>query len=673
VALTVWPDVPFADWKFFRVELATTGKALFEGWPEAQIQFGLNRNPEARTIGPSHDARCRFAVVEDGRPQWAALELSPDVGGIFFLDPALTSTQGTPPLPPHRMTAAIDFGTSNTFFAFSGPHGETVPLPIRNLSRTIFGQPAGTKVREQEVVSMSPPHRGFGGSGDLLPSELLVRDGGTQLEISKSRSEDWTPFLDYAIPSAGVTPLYPEKSHVVAEFKFDALEGKPGGGSFFQRYIEAYLLLQLAHAFADATKLPAFNALTLKYSYPGVLSQAPQSLGPLYRRVGERIRNWTGVALTVEEFPIDEARAAGRNAVNAHDGIRLYVDMGGGTTDIALFFQNVNGLLSPVYLTSIGYAGRNTMEAFTGSGPRPQSCLQPGEDLEKLRRAIREATRFEEVANDKRLFNPNRKSVLEKRLGLFFGYLQEFLARLVAAAIIDPRSAQAANELKLRLNSSIRVDLVLLGNGWGFLSALPKVGTGMLASQLAVRTNSILAAHSQPAATPAGEGTPETGPRVKVELSELKRADVPHPKAAVAFGLLAADTDEKIKGDTGDGEAFRQRTIVGQTTHVNNFDPSKDVTVDVPWWMPVESSAHLENAPIALGKNSSMYWKLSDAPQLPPQIELSGIEKKLDPLLGKLHHDTLPPEGPGADWFQKSPFEVLMEELFAKSIPTEVP
>src|ERR1700759_1115386 len=114
----------------------------------------------------------------------------------------------------------------------------------------------------------------------------------------------------------------------------------------------------------------------------------------------------------------------------------VYVDMGGGSTDIAIKAEH--GERSElVYLTSVSYAGSALLDAYGGrvdpqTGRPVGAWLAMNTPKEKLRRSIRMAESARQVLGDPSLFPPSKVRTTEYRTRHFYFYLTEYIARLLA-------------------------------------------------------------------------------------------------------------------------------------------------------------------------------------------------------------------------------------------------
>lgn len=676
VSLSVWPDVPVRDWRFFRIALKdnSEGKVFFDERRPVRILYSVH-NQFREAVYKDNGGRSVFAVTEDGRPEWVAIEF-PDVGGGLF---RVFDDQIEQDYSEKILEMAIDLGTSNTCVAFS-LQGLQSPktITVSDLHKSVFYPRMDQVVKRVSSPDMSAPIKGFGVMGDLLPSEILTPLVDMKLYASLDDADKWIPFRDYTIPTNGIEVDYEEFRYVIAEFK---LPVRPGSKItpqqrriLYQKYLEALLLIECAHVASGKLDTNPVKTIQVLYAYPGAFGdEYLKEIKPLWDDACKRVSEWTGMRIIpLHDAVKEEAQAAGCNVETGADGFRVYVDMGGGTTQIAIFCQSqVDSSTYPVFISSIAYAGGVVMKAFAGDGPKPATCLQPGITSESLRRQIRQCKGIADLVGDARLFNPHRRALRTRRVNMYFNYVLEYIARLVAGAIINGdyltyvRGKPGRSEAYPKV---FTVEIVMLGNGWGFLSAGENLTPTIFSQTISKRIKTIL--NQEPYADQLKDST---GLSIKslefaIVMRELRGV---HPKAAIAFGLLKSQ-------NVGQHKVTMTRTIVGHSTVLND-------TVIIPWWKVVsrkieetqfgitttEGMAEQEEA-IKVTPYTSLSWTDDTPPLYPIELGIQG-PNAFDPALretgGLLHRKLLPPEN--GNWLRASPFEVMMEEIFAKYIPME--
>jgi|GEM_PF-5025366 len=663
--LTLWPDVRLECWKFFRLELKAgklSKSTLFDPLRPVLTGFRKASGGFQEFNNQSDDGNSRYVVVDDGRPEWLFIQFGDNSGGIFSLwsrDMVFVS-----PTPSTTMVMGVDLGTSNSCVAF-GLQGQAKSdtMGIRNLERRIFGGASGDSVARQTCVHVHPPVRGFGKHGDVLPTEILLKKGRNEL-LSGSAAK-WIPFQDYTIPSSGILPGYDESDHILSEFKFDI----DNGGSYspehqrqlYERYLEALLLVEIANAYRRDTDLVMADTVDVRYSFPGVFSGANQNwVQTRYLTVTASVGKWTGLNLRVGPSPVDEATAAGQNVSAGNDGLRIYVDMGGGTTDIAVFCQTrANPSPEMIFQTSVKYAGGVMVRALVGEADDPAylpvSCLQPKQSVESLKRFVREQPEDGNIYSETTVFNPDYKRVRTRRAELYFGYLNEILARLIAAAVINREFENYIKRVRASESegnlASLNVELVLLGNGWGFLKALDSLNSAVIADILSERVRSILKG--------------EKGQNLENVAINITSVPLPgiHPKAAVAKGLLSTAANRHI------GPVITNRTIVGEDTHVGQ---KSNPTIK---WHTIIQLPYLPGShklPVELNDRSDLNFDHSvpGYPQSPPLVPPTEYDPNLARTGSKIVSACLPDSNIMKS-FRRSPYEVMMEVVFANAIPKE--
>lgn len=301
--------------------------------------------------------------------------------------------------------------------------------------------------------------------------------------------------------------------------------------------------------------------------------------------------------------------------------------------------------------------------------------------LDVLRRRVREAPHVNTVLGDPTLFNKNQEAVTRNRTFHFYGYLTEYVARMLTAGFLDQRFKTADATQNLEFPRVLKVAMFFLGNGWRFnawLTGNDQVGLG---KDIWKRMIELLTAEKS-----------DYADRIRAALKGIhlshsveRLADVPHEKAAVAFGLLKEarktrnpDSEAGTAGILGwetrvDGTkpipwfAMYNTRDGGPPTPVTGGGPS-DVLIfgeelstktaaeiDTPWYRDFPSSPSLD-------------WHDS-APKLPLRLEPPfELDPNLNMTRGGLKRRCMPTGS--QSWFAKGPYEVMLEELFRPKLKT---
>jgi hypothetical protein len=659
VHLILWPKVTYANWRRYFLRFGCTDNhadSLVNSSRDVKVWAFASKTLEAESAAKewlpldvaSPNKQMRFGCVES-RPDWVAIEFEDTLrreqvgGGIWQIDAARDTYQ-----PQLETTLGVDFGTSNTCIAWGD--AESVKLiSIAPCDQYIIG---GSKVPEKlDFPDTWPPRQGFGRGHALLPTEILTREKTSEYRIHGKNVKDWRPVVDYSIPTGGVEALYPEREHVIADFKWQSMIGDEWyRGQYMdlqQKYIEFLLLL----AMAELAKQSAIGStLDVKFSFPLAFDEQMQrDFRTVLDASARQVERQTGIIVR-PVLETDEARAASSaDEPSAHDSACLYVDIGGGSTDIALLElgTNANERSRYNYICSFQYAGGALAAALVEG-----NCLRAGNDISHFRRKIREAGNITELMNAQTLFSSNRTRVIANKSNFFYAYLRQFLARLLAAHIINKALPAAGNgsvddNQPAATRETYRVLLYPLGNGWGFGSFIGmQYASGTFCQKLTSEANAIIDEAIEKRVVPP------TTPRL-----EIKGKTVENPKNAVAAGLLSGGDDSDVRR-----EDWPWRTIVGWTTQVGR-------TQKAEWFHPITGG----NAENPLGSQPiparSQLETIEDEwpafpSKLPTPYELA--DGDLSEVRRALARCT--PTAVDQDWLVDSPFHVLLEKLFKPAL-----
>jgi hypothetical protein len=350
--------------------------------------------------------------------------------------------------------------------------------------------------------------------------------------------------------------------------------------------------------------------------------------------------------VTINTPLTDEARAAASLLVS-HARACLYVDIGGGSSDIALDIIRTDerGESSTYkYIASFQYAGGALVDAYDGG-----KCLSVS--VNAFRRMIRESGNVEDLFRTGRGFQP-RQELIHAKTFYFYGYLMEFLARLLAAHILSGEWTEklSAEEKEHILRDGYEVELYPLGNGWGFGQLFDFEYARMsFAGDLAQGANRILEEAKRQNQGPLQF---QELPKVLVIVPDILGDR--DPKEAVVFGLLESKTEYRTRNPV----KWQYRTIVGYTTKVGP-------TRVVPWYRPVDDRATLlEGNKIADGEGELPNASLLCPPKQWPDFYNKLISPhELDPGLNRTSNEIQTCLRMSSKWFHQSPFHVLLEKL----------
>lgn len=652
VNLRMWPKVPFPAWKRFYLSLGAVdeeGKKLFATTrPMRAFWIAQGKTTEIKNVTAGGNSRVACA---DARPEWLGLEFKDDKGqviggGLWQIATPVGSYTNA------GLELGADFGTSNTALAYK--IGSQDPELIPNLGPELVIA-SGAEPKTHPVLELWIPRSGFGPCKDLLASELLFAAPVASIAPSEDVLSRLRPIEDYCITMSGVEVGYPEREHVVSGLKwFDSVEPTSFQDRVLvdllqQMYLDFVTFLSLGHIYSKVGPLGP-QSVTIRYSFPLVFStRDKQRLAGVWRRVADRLAADTGLNVDVGTHPIDEATAAAENLEPVDEGARVVVDIGGGTTDVAMLWATGSTAPPiPCYVTSFRFAGSTVLSAFPGAKRSP-SCFLPTATPEMLRRMIRESADIRDVFTSPKIINSARQQLAEQRIRMFFGYLVEYIARI----ILSPACADTFRDmggLKREVPDPFRVQIVVMGNGWGFANLVDGRGVSKMVQSMVTRRVDKIAKDLK--------GEPFKLPDVIVEVR--KPEGLAHPKAAVAFGVLKALSSVQPRKRSNEDESPIRR-IVGITTMIGGRK--------IPWH--AEVSGHGEEAPRGeddVVPGAFFKWIEGDSPKFPDGLP---SPHDLDPKLTQTARKVMDAVGGGQNWLRESPFEVMLRELFALAIPTD--
>lgn len=664
VNIRLWPPVAFRKWKRFFVGIAAVdedGRKIFH--PQRTLEaHWVNHNLLATLVAAETAGKSARVACTTERPTCITLSFGergrPVGGGLWQVSPATEEYgQGT-------LSLGVDFGTSNTCIAYAYQGSEPQSLPIasdqRNGGSAGYIVQSGREPEVHEAVDTWVPRLGFGPKGDLLASELLVNRPVRTEVPDPAAIKAWKPVERFSIPTAGVHIAYPERDYIISEFKWSEqvqpvqFQGDKVVEALQEVYLDFAAFFALGHILSRLGGVAAPGSVLIRYSYPLVFSTGQRSsLASVWKNVAQRLSE-DAIGMHVEandSDALDESNAAAQNGLGefGETPARLFVDIGGGTTDLALLWRPKGRGEAPqvCYLTSFRYAGRTYIDALSGTGEKTVSCLVGGCSVEALRRLIRESSLIRNVINSPNVIKVERRTLVERRAALFYLYLVEYLARLIVAPLL---SGEAPVDDGGERPDPWVVEVVPMGNGWGFAGILDPHGEeGLIVHRMQERVDQLL------------EELCTAGiklPRIRIAPLRLKGL---HPKAAVAHGVLKLDRE----GKNAAVGATMIRRIVGYTTTVNGKRK-------VPWYVSIEGNG--QTAPDGQEKISTsafLRWEADEMPQFPSGLPAPhSMDHELRHSSTQLVGRTAP-RTEAHSWLCNSPFEILLEELFRRAVPND--
>lgn len=702
VNLRIWPNLPSTTWRHYLVGLSAIGAGATPILgPERRIRM-FARGAATGFVELKIVQRAGDAMVGHlrERPTWIALELTDAgkitagparAGGLFEIAAVQPRSLG------NKLNVGLDFGTSNTCLAFqlqgaSEDDIELVPT-VAETDWSLYRIRAGSEPTVHRGPDLWPARSGFGPSEDLFPSELLFLHTRGDQSQSLGDHTNWTYGVDFGIPVAGIEPEFPEADHIISEFKWGKLlQGSAFAnhvGALQAHYLAATVMTALARCAARKNALP--TSVEVFYSYPMAFIKEDHDV--LVAAIGQ-VQQWLGEAVALSwtfTHGVSESEAAAQSN-GGRDVVEVFLDMGGGSTDVAIRTQRAEGedKWTNVYVMSMRYAGAALLAAYAGT--RRSTCLAAGATVDQLRRKVRESISASNVVTDPRLFNPNRERARVNRTEHFYGYVVELAARMLAAGVIEGRFARTATVGSDETEDVIPVAVHLLGNGWRFKATTTTTEfKAALCSAIETRTENLI-----------NEYLRTDHPFAKARLDVLRTKTlvfeagkpgkhVQHDKAAVAVGAL------KLRGRARAAEGTLPSGILGWTTTVR----VAGVKRTLPWFLRYDNndannkknrpSATTTERPVGKGKlgdpdtapaadgPAAWYLPLGEAPTFDWQDGPPGLPRDLTPVgeldpnlsesLSKLRTGCVDSK---PMWFSKGAFEVLLEDLFRDALREKI-
>lgn len=435
-----------------------------------------------------------------------------------------------------RLTMAVDFGTSSSSITYRIGDG-----PIEILRYTDF---------TNEIIPNSIISDRVLDSSSWLPT-YKIDDSKTaekyyqkQLDNSDSIFIDGEKIiknLDYFIPSEVLCarPVSAESldaplsgfrichsyatrpaDEVLYEIKIIDTKGDPKGRFQYEqivsRYLEMFLILSIA---TIIHKEDISGYLHVRASFPRNFESEKIKLYLQCLNLQlKNIENMTGFQ-TQTVYYMDESNAAAHAVSSEKGGTRVVMDMGGGTTDIAVF-ERIEGKLKPIFIESLLYGANGYLRMLENNRELyPKPSVKNDDRLLWLLREIRLRS-FKSVIHSNYRGNKHSQDVALDLLLRFYKPIAYFISRLFEAIPIHRKNDRNYKEED--------VQLYLVGNGWSLGDAHPPIESGYSKSHKDL-FKWLLKHHGFNNVTVSQEPLPDKD-----------MAMWPGPKAAVGFGLMKA-------------------------------------------------------------------------------------------------------------------------------------
>ncbi|MCB9762456.1 MAG: hypothetical protein H6739_21845 [Alphaproteobacteria bacterium] len=643
--LALWPNVSLAEWRFYLVGAWLDDPGQLAG---GRLEVTAVADGRVVTLGGREgvvDAGNPWTIRQlDGRPAWVGLRLDlggrMEAGGCF----AVPKPAATVAASRESVLLGVDFGTSNTYVAWrrDDPTDPPRAIPMRDLDLVLVdgrGRPTGEKHPDTW-----PPARGGDPGGSTLPSILV-----TARPAASGGHGDWQLGEDVGLVSFDeqVRELaYPEEDFLVSDLKWGprTSAGPLPDGRARRSFLEMLLLTALANLVAEDTVHP--RSAIVRWSFPAVFERETErdrldEQRADFAQAAASLTPWTGLSVTAEQGA-DEARAASVGGTGQDADDLLCVDMGGGTVDV-LFHEWVpyGDRAVPVHaLSSFRFAGHDYVNMLV-EGRFLNAEIGRERFLREVRVQKRLGSRFTAWA-----FDPRRQQAALKRSVMFFRYLMEYMARMIAARMLDASGAGG--------EAGYTVSVQLFGNGWGFLNIVDPDHHYYIRTWLQDRVVALCQAEALTA--PQGCAFLE-GRALTIECEP--RQDT-HPKEVVAHGLLRVSAIER---KLARNSAEAAHGILGISTAVQGRR--------YPWWLPLVDRHEwvLPRAPDypRLRPGERALWRPEDDPGFDPELPtLHDVDEGLKSSYSLLYARVMPDH---REWFKRSVLEVVLEDVIRPALP----
>ena len=652
--VSLWPRVPYAQWRLFLLGAWWQGEGRLGS---AQLHIApVYAHGEAPPVVPLHIHDGQRSAIRRllGRPSHVALTLRVDerleAGGCLPVEPARQSLEPV----TGRLVLGVDFGTSNSYLAYKVADDDDLLAadairPVPWADRDLVLLAGAPRHGGSEAPDIWPPLQGFHPARSTFPSVLLTRRPAASLDPD---ADGWVLGQDFGLLAVGAElpePGYPQRDHLVTHLKWGARTpaGPLPSQAARQRYLEALLLLALANLMAEE-RVHA-REVRVRWSYPAVFEHRNrlESQQQAFHAACERLQRWTGVAVHAVRGS-NEAMVASYGTTHQEATDVLYVDVGGATADV-LFARYLPGSITqaghlgigeavlPIHaLSSFRFAGEDYTRMLQRGG-----FLDPAYEGDAFVRAVRVTPRLDQEFA-KRCFAASRRNPAHSRSTMFYMYLVEYMARLIAARLLD------GSELRPEGDTYV-VSVSLLGNGWGFLGLTANRPHGFIQGQLEERVRALCQAEASDA--PEGcafrRGLPFT--------IRCERSDDVLPKQVVAHGLLQEDAQERKSRLVSLG-------ILGLSTRVRQR---------YPWYLPLLPCFDPQDPRLAgyrdLSSAPRPQWLPQDDPGFAPNLPtLHDVDPGLRRSYERLIREAMP-VSPN-DWFGRNALEVVLEYVIRPNL-----
>lgn len=455
-------------------------------------------------------------------------------------------------LAPDRegiVNVGIDFGTSNTCVAWRRPN-ETSETSLAISGNNIFFFHVPKDYRPH--LFFPAPER----PKVIIPSEIFVKERHADLT-----PDDWLDGpLKYAIPI--LDHSFADDGSIKRNMKW----------SDDPRYLKAYFHELFLMVFAEIERLKYRN-VNLGFSYPCSFTKGKYTqYFTAILDVLEKVQDETGI--TVNGLGDISEAEAGANIAKTISRKKVIVDMGGGTTDIAVLDEKNN----IVFSDSVNFAGNHLADII----------------LKKARRTG-EQDRWEYEQNLRRGIGLKDISSAEVDIAEHFEIIADVVRRFLCARDHPECSFQG------RLNTQDGLLFYPLGQAWQYFNA----GINLVRDDVLGRY-----------------------------FSNYRAQEIAEPKTILAKSV-ARDCGEPLMFEAyrrkiKDGVVAR-RTIIGANVKAHNLTSSKDLGA-LPWGGPVDWIFKADDFDIG----QHLYMEFETGPNWRKEFLLEDPENKLGLILQRM-------------------------------------
>lgn len=492
--LSIWPPKVSPQWHLY----VAHGTGLGNRWHLVDEEGGRGQ------MASLSDDEYISILNQTGRPNRPMALIVSDTNGKDRGALFLTSLD-TQPDASKDASLAMDFGTSNSSLAFTVPGEEPMPLKFSLSPRVIWGiQPQLGPSRDPNLpLHLENP--GFvpfdwGGRKGYFPTILLKRQAkDTDFEGIKASNFEIRHLFLIDIPGLHAdmeARVFDEKlknawPEIHKNLKWDHLNEYP-----WRRPAFLGLVMLYAHAELFFRREARVKKEDYVFTYPLAFSDDMKiSFEKEVTEVVRRIRNFCfGDGGAIKPLLVDESRAIA-NSVGAEGGgslLEVFIDIGGGTTDIAIrhderyllkdsvkvagnsFFTFAKQNFQPNAANRVNgsenfkeHIGRILLENSSLKAPSADFVDQT---VAAVRDRIDLGTFYSLCINrlDDEDFRSKEAAILSLRMGR--DSYQRYRSRLffdhvVAYALLQACALVAEKKLSL----AVGLKLILSGNGWGLM------------------------------------------------------------------------------------------------------------------------------------------------------------------------------------------------------------